>query len=60
MVLACLARGRGQVVAEQDILDEVWDHAYDGGTSIIEVYVSTPRRKIDAPFGPRSIQTVHR
>ncbi|WP_344020651.1 response regulator transcription factor [Streptomyces luteireticuli] len=59
MVLACLARGRGQVVAKQDVLDEVWDPAYQGGTSIVEVYISTLRRKIDAPFGRRSIETVH-
>ncbi|MFD9637092.1 response regulator transcription factor [Streptomyces violascens] len=59
MVLAVLARAGGQVVAKQDVLDEVWDHAYDGGTSIIEVYVSNLRRKIDAPFGRRSIETVH-
>ncbi|WP_411128196.1 response regulator transcription factor [Streptomyces sp. x-19] len=58
-VLACLARGRGQVVTKQDVLDEVWDHAYDGGTSIVEVYISNLRRKIDAPFGRRSIETVH-
>ncbi|MFI6689519.1 response regulator transcription factor [Streptomyces sp. NPDC050485] len=59
MVLACLARGRGQVVAKQDILHEVWDHAYAGGTAIIEVYISHLRRKIDAPFGRHSIETVH-
>ncbi|MFC5724557.1 response regulator transcription factor [Streptomyces gamaensis] len=59
-VLACLARNHGQVISKQDILDEVWDHAYDGGTSIIEVYISTLRRKIDAPFDRHSIETVHR
>ncbi|MFI5756595.1 response regulator transcription factor [Streptomyces sp. NPDC051569] len=58
-VLAVLARGRGRVVAKQDIVDEVWDHAYDGGTAIIEVYISNLRRKIDTPFRRRSIQTVH-
>ncbi|MER5886751.1 response regulator transcription factor [Streptomyces sp. NPDC001941] len=58
-VLAVLARGHGQVVPKQDILDEAWEGAYDGSTAIVEVYVSALRRKIDAPFQRRSIQTVH-
>ncbi|MGI5445055.1 response regulator transcription factor [Streptomyces sp. CA-243310] len=58
-VLACLMEQAGRAVAKQDILDEVWDvpHAID--PNIVEVYVSSLRRKIDAPFGRRSILTVH-
>ncbi|KOU41665.1 transcriptional regulator [Streptomyces sp. WM4235] len=58
-VLACLMQQPGRAVAKQDILDEVWDvpHAID--PNIVEVYVSSLRRKIDAPFGRRSILTVH-
>ncbi|MEV6572609.1 response regulator transcription factor [Streptomyces sp. NPDC051577] len=58
-VLACLMERPGRAVAKQDILDEVWDvpHAID--PNIVEVYVSSLRRKIDAPFGRRSILTVH-
>ncbi|WP_372412449.1 response regulator transcription factor [Streptomyces luteireticuli] len=57
-VLTCLAQAPGTVMSKTDILDEVWDMAYDGGPSIVEVYISTLRRKIDAPFGRRSIETV--
>ncbi|MFB7052933.1 response regulator transcription factor [Streptomyces vinaceus] len=58
-VLACLMERPGLAVAKQDILDQVWDvpHAID--PNIVEVYVSSLRRKIDAPFGRRSILTVH-
>ncbi|WP_345942234.1 response regulator transcription factor [Streptomyces sp. SID2888] len=58
-VLAVLARARGRVVSKQDVIDEVWDRAYEGSTSIVEVYISNLRRKLDTPFRRRSIQTVH-
>ncbi|MFD5888466.1 response regulator transcription factor [Streptomyces sp. NPDC060334] len=58
-VLACLMRQPGRAVAKQDILDEVWDVPHTIDPNIVEVYVSSLRRKIDAPFGRRSILTVH-
>jgi DNA-binding response OmpR family regulator len=57
-VLEHLALRAGQVVSKSDILDHVWDFAYDGDPNIVEVYVSALRRKIDVPFGRRSITTV--
>jgi DNA-binding response OmpR family regulator len=55
-VLECLARRPDEVVAKIDILDEVWDQAFDGDVNIVEVYVRTLRRKL--PSGPAMIQTV--
>lgn len=46
------------MVPKADILQHVWDFAYDGDPNIVEVYISTLRRKIDAPFDRRSITTV--
>ncbi|MCK7626045.1 response regulator transcription factor [Streptomyces sp. RS10V-4] len=57
-VLEYLASRQGEVVSKADILEHVWDFAYDGDPNIIEVYISALRRKIDAPFGRRSITTV--
>ena len=36
----------------------VWDTYYDGDPNIVEVYIGYLRRKIDAPFDRRSIDTV--
>ncbi|MFF4430733.1 response regulator transcription factor [Streptomyces sp. NPDC001513] len=58
-VLACLMEQPGRAVAKQDILDEVWDTPHGIDPNIVEVYVSSLRKKIDAPFGRRSILTVH-
>ena len=46
------------MVAKTDVLEHVWDLAYDGDVNIVEVYVSALRRKVDVPFGWRSIRTV--
>ncbi|AZQ70651.1 MULTISPECIES: response regulator transcription factor [Streptomyces] len=58
-VLRCLMAAEGQAVAKRDVLDEVWDSPGGTDPNIVEVYVSSLRRKIDAPFGRRSILTVH-
>lgn len=57
-VLACLARRANAVVSKAEILDEVWDAAYDGDLNIVEVYIRALRRSIDVPFAVRSIETV--
>ncbi|OQS15662.1 DNA-binding response regulator [Nocardia donostiensis] len=57
-VLEHLAVRAGEVVSKADILHHVWDFAYEGDPNIVEVYISTLRRKIDAPFGCRTILTV--
>lgn len=53
-VLEQLALRVGEVVSKADILEHVWDFAYDGDPNIVEVYVSTLRRKL----GAASIRTV--
>ena len=57
-VLACLARRANTVVSKAEILDEVWDAAYEGDLNIVEVYIRALRRSIDVPFGLLSIQTI--
>ena len=57
-VLEYLIRNRNQVVSKAQILRAVWDPAYDGDDNIVEVSVGYLRRKIDAPFDTRAIETV--
>ncbi len=51
-------RRNGDVVTKREILDNVWDSAFDGDPNVVEVYISYLRRKVDAPFGRTSIVTV--
>ncbi|WP_318207854.1 MULTISPECIES: response regulator transcription factor [unclassified Streptomyces] len=53
-VLEQLALRAGEVVSKAEILEHVWDFAYEGDPNIVEVYVSTLRRKL----GPALIRTV--
>jgi DNA-binding response OmpR family regulator len=57
-VLHALARRTGEVVSKRELLAQAWDFAFDGDPSIVEVYISALRRKIDAPFGRTSLVTV--
>ncbi|WAP58366.1 response regulator transcription factor [Streptomyces sp. S465] len=47
-VLEQLATRAGEVVSKPEILEHVWDFAYDGDPNIVEVYVSALRRKLGA------------
>ncbi len=47
-VLEHLVLRAGEVVSKADILEHVWDFAYEGDPNIVEVYVSALRRKLRA------------
>lgn len=57
-VLGFLMRQSGAVVSKQQILENVWDYDFEGDPNIIEVYVRRLRKKLDEPFGARTITTV--
>ena len=57
-LLHFLMRNAGDVVSKAEILDNVWDSAFEGSDNIVEVYIGYLRRKIDAPFGLSTLHTV--
>lgn len=57
-LLEFLMHRAGEVVSKTEILEHVWDFAYEGSPNIVEVYISQLRRRIDDPFGRASLQTV--
>jgi len=57
-LLEYLMRRRDEVVTKTELLDHVWDAGADTDPNVVEVYVGYLRRKIDQPFGQRSLQTV--
>ena len=57
-VLEYLIRNLDRVVSKAQILEAVWDAAYDGDDNIIEVYIGYLRRKTEAEGEPRLIYTV--
>jgi DNA-binding response OmpR family regulator len=57
-MLVYLMRNSGAVVGKFDILENVWDSAYEGSENIVEVYIGYLRKKIDRPFGVQTLTTV--
>jgi two-component system OmpR family response regulator len=46
-----------RVVSKVQILDRVWQYDFDGNDNVVEIFVSSLRRKLEA-YGPRLIHTV--
>jgi len=57
-LLEYLLRRRDEVVSKTELLAHVWDAHLEADLNLVEVYIGYLRRKIDAPFGRTSIQTV--
>ena len=57
-LLYFLMRNAGDVLSKSEILDNVWDSAFEGSDNIVEVYIGYLRRKIDAPYGLTTLRTV--
>ena len=57
-LLHFLMRHQGAIVSKSEILSNVWDPAFDGAENVVEVYVGYLRKKIDAPYGLTTLQTV--
>jgi two-component system OmpR family response regulator len=57
-LLRLFMRSPGTALTRTELLEHVWDFAYDGTSNVIDVYVRYLRSKIDRPFGLESIETV--
>jgi two-component system OmpR family response regulator len=57
-LLEFFLRNPGTVLSRSQIIEAVWDFAYDGTSNVVDQYVNYLRRKVDAPFGRGDIQTV--
>ena len=58
-ILHLLASHPGQVFSRQDLLEELWDFAYEGSSDTITVHVRRLREKIERdPSAPRHVVTL--
>lgn len=58
-VLELLMRHKGEVVSRTMIIEHVWDYNFDGMSNVVDVFVGTLRKKVDATARKKLIQTVH-
>jgi DNA-binding response OmpR family regulator len=57
-LLEHLASAGGRVVSKTELLGSVWGGQAHDDPNVVEVYIGYLRRKIDQPFGRRSLVTV--
>jgi two-component system, OmpR family, response regulator len=57
-LLELFLRHPGTVLSRTQIIEAVWDFAYDGTSNVVDQYVNYLRRKIDIPFGRHDLETV--
>jgi two-component system, OmpR family, response regulator len=57
-LLRFMMRNPRRVLSKSQILDRVWRYDFGGKSSVVELYVSYLRKKVDS-LGPRMIHTVH-
>ncbi|HET7181848.1 MAG TPA: response regulator transcription factor [Candidatus Limnocylindrales bacterium] len=57
-LLALLARHPGQVFPRERLIDALWDADFAAGSNIVEVYIRSLRRKVDAGRRDGLIETI--
>ena len=51
-------RSKGAAVSREKIENNAWNYDYEGGSNVVDVYISYLRRKIDDGFEQKLIHTV--
>jgi two-component system, OmpR family, response regulator len=57
-LLELFMRRPGVALTRTQLLDGVWDMAFERRSNVVDVYVRYLREKVDRPFGRNSIETV--
>jgi two-component system OmpR family response regulator len=57
-LLELLMRRPGQTLSRVQLLEGVWDTAFEARSNVVDVYIRYLRQKVDRPFGRDSIETV--
>lgn len=57
-LLEYMVRNSGVVLSREKIENHIWNFDYDGGTNVIDVYISYLRKKIDSGFDRKLIHTI--
>lgn len=57
-MLEFMMRNVGIVLSREKLENHVWNYDYEGGTNLVDVYVSYLRKKVDGGFEKKLIKTV--
>jgi two-component system, OmpR family, copper resistance phosphate regulon response regulator CusR len=56
-LLEYFLKNKGRIISKVDLAEKLWNHTFDTGTNVIEVYVNFLRKKIDKNHSPKLIHT---
>jgi DNA-binding winged helix-turn-helix (wHTH) protein len=57
-ILESFMRRPDQALTRAHLVAHAWDSTYEDSSNIIDIYVRRLRKKLDEPFGTRTIETV--
>ncbi len=57
-LLEYLMHNQGIILSREQIEDHIWNYDYEGGTNVVDVYISYLRRKIDEGHEVKLIHTI--
>ncbi len=57
-ILEYLVKNKGNVLSREKIEEHIWNFDYEGGSNVIDVYISYLRKKIDGDNPNKLIQTI--
>ncbi len=57
-LLEYLMHNQGRILSREQIENHIWNYDYEGGTNVVDVYISYLRRKIDGGQERKLIHTV--
>lgn len=58
-ILEFLARHKDEVVTRTQIMEHTWDYNFDSLSNVVDVFITTLRKKIDKGYKKKLIKTVH-
>lgn len=57
-ILEYLLKNKGNVLSREKIEEHIWNYDYEGGSNVIDVYISYLRKKVDGDNAEKLIKTV--
>ena len=57
-ILEYLVKNKGNVLSREKIEQHIWNYDYEGGSNVIDVYISYLRKKVDGGFEKKLIHTI--
>lgn len=57
-ILEYMARNKGNALSREKIEEHIWNYDYEGGSNVIDVYISYLRKKIDGDRKDKLIHTI--